>query len=203
MKQREERRKKILDVSLTLFSENGYKGATMRTIAKLADMPLSSIYRIFKDKDEIFSCLVNTAIQETGALLSLIMSPEIKDGQVSQQHLDLLFQQMQYYIKLHKQIHILTQASSSGSVFRNRMEEILREYSQGIVTMISQYLNIEFQPNPDQSAAIKSLAASIVYEYGTIVKNYRESDFFVQFIRFFIRGAYERIFSFAQEFCLN
>ena len=45
---------KILKVSTTLFSELGYKGASVRKIAAAVGIRESAIYNHYKNKEEIF-----------------------------------------------------------------------------------------------------------------------------------------------------
>lgn len=52
-----ETKKKIIDVSLELFSEQGYKGTTIRQIANAVGIKGSSIYNHFKGKDEILASI--------------------------------------------------------------------------------------------------------------------------------------------------
>lgn len=52
--QKDDIRKDILKVAKEEFHSNGFKDASMRTIAKKAGVGLSNIYNYFKNKDEIF-----------------------------------------------------------------------------------------------------------------------------------------------------
>lgn len=47
------RKNKILSAAYDLFSEHGYYNITTNMIAKTADVPISSLYSYFNDKDEI------------------------------------------------------------------------------------------------------------------------------------------------------
>ena len=47
-------RKIIIEVARTEFLEEGFKNASMRTIAKKSNVGLSNIYNYFKNKDEIY-----------------------------------------------------------------------------------------------------------------------------------------------------
>ena len=51
--QKEEIKRKILEVAKEEFFEKGFKATSMRTIADKADVVLSNIYNYFKSKDEI------------------------------------------------------------------------------------------------------------------------------------------------------
>lgn len=47
-------REKIKKAALEIFSEEGFKGATTRGIAKAADVNESTVFRIFGSKDKLF-----------------------------------------------------------------------------------------------------------------------------------------------------
>ena len=46
-------REKILDEALTLFSEKGFEGTTVRDIASAVGITASSLYKHFESKDAI------------------------------------------------------------------------------------------------------------------------------------------------------
>jgi AcrR family transcriptional regulator len=50
-------KKQILDSSYQLFVERGYRGSSMRDIAKHAGIKAASIYNHFKNKEEIFEAV--------------------------------------------------------------------------------------------------------------------------------------------------
>ena len=52
--QKDNIRKKILEVARSEFIAKGFKDTSMRTIAKKGEVNLSNIYNYFSNKDEIF-----------------------------------------------------------------------------------------------------------------------------------------------------
>jgi len=48
----------IINISLTLFSEKGFEGVSMREIAAAVGIKAASIYNHFKNKEEIFSSII-------------------------------------------------------------------------------------------------------------------------------------------------
>ncbi len=52
-------RTKILDESLSLFSEKGFDGTTVRDIASAVGITASSLYKHFESKDAIFEAIFN------------------------------------------------------------------------------------------------------------------------------------------------
>jgi AcrR family transcriptional regulator len=55
---RKELRAEMLDAARELFNRAGYEGFTMRKLAQLMEYSPGNIYLYFKDKNEIFDCLV-------------------------------------------------------------------------------------------------------------------------------------------------
>ena len=65
---------KILSCSLTLFSEKGFDGVSVREIAKSVGVRESALYKHFKNKDEMFSSLVEPAMNGFYDLYHMIES---------------------------------------------------------------------------------------------------------------------------------
>ena len=61
----------ILNVALELFATRGFHGATTAEIAKQASAGVGSIYRYFKDKDELIHALFVYIVKKINAALSV------------------------------------------------------------------------------------------------------------------------------------
>jgi Transcriptional regulator len=59
---KEDKYKSILDAARAEFIQHGFKDASMRRIAKNANVGLSNIYNYYKSKDNIYLCVVQPAI---------------------------------------------------------------------------------------------------------------------------------------------
>lgn len=75
MKEEKNTKSQILDVSLRLFSEKSYYGASIRDIAKEVGIRESAIYNHFKAKDEILSEIINLFANRN--IGSLILTDEL------------------------------------------------------------------------------------------------------------------------------
>lgn len=62
--QKDDIRKKILEVSERLFIRNGYDNTSLKQIAERSYISKSNIYRYFSSKEEIYDILVEPARQE-------------------------------------------------------------------------------------------------------------------------------------------
>ena len=74
-------RQKVLDAARTLFAERGYDAATIRDIAKGADMSTGAVFANFQDKAELFECVF---AEEMDGLLADIQSGASIEGRVSE-----------------------------------------------------------------------------------------------------------------------
>jgi len=52
------KRERVINAALTIFDRDGFHRATMDDIAKLADVGKGSIYRYFKNKDDLLQCIL-------------------------------------------------------------------------------------------------------------------------------------------------
>ncbi len=71
-KYKKELRAEMLDAAREIFSRDGYEGFTMRKLAKSVEYSPANIYLYFKDKDEIFDCLVDESFAD---LLEVLPQP--------------------------------------------------------------------------------------------------------------------------------
>lgn len=56
-------KEKIIDVSIDLFSKNGYNGVSIRDITKLVGIRESSLYKHFKSKEEILDTILENFLK--------------------------------------------------------------------------------------------------------------------------------------------
>lgn len=54
---KDEKRRQILEAALALFSDYGFHGASMAKLAEKANVPVGTIYRHFKSKEELIHAL--------------------------------------------------------------------------------------------------------------------------------------------------
>jgi AcrR family transcriptional regulator len=54
---KDQKRRQILDAALSLFSDYGFHGASMARLAETASVPVGTIYRHFKSKEELIHAL--------------------------------------------------------------------------------------------------------------------------------------------------
>jgi len=92
---------KILDAAQKLWKKGGEKGLTMRAVARAAGTNTPSVYRRFRDRDDILRGLLQRVRREVTGLLEAASSPEegcerYLDYALSQPHEYELFYQHEY-----------------------------------------------------------------------------------------------------------
>lgn len=75
-------KKKILDVSLELFSQKGYSSVSIRDICKYVEIKESSVYYHFENKQSIFDELMNMFIEYAKGMMTQLEN-SLADGQNS------------------------------------------------------------------------------------------------------------------------
>jgi AcrR family transcriptional regulator len=59
-----ESKKRILAAAIRIFSEYGYKGASMRMIAKRAEISVGGLYLYYKNKDDLYLTLMKSRLDD-------------------------------------------------------------------------------------------------------------------------------------------
>lgn len=62
--QKGEIRRRLIDAARKEFIEKGFEKASMRQIAKVAEISTSNVYNYFKNKDDLFSTIVNPTVEQ-------------------------------------------------------------------------------------------------------------------------------------------
>ena len=74
---KDELRQAILEAAKQEFLDKGYKGASMRSIAKKANMTVGNLYRYFKNKEEINLTIVGPTFKEIDQALKAITANSV------------------------------------------------------------------------------------------------------------------------------
>lgn len=104
-----ESKRRILNSAVKVFSEYGYKGASMRIIARAAGIGVGTLYLYFESKEDLYATLITKRLEDltdrTKRLLKDIKEPEKALTAFIAMRLD--------YAKKHKEL-ILIQAREYG-----------------------------------------------------------------------------------------
>lgn len=129
-----ESKKKILSSAVRVFSQYGYKGASMRMIARAADISVGGPYLYFKNKEDLYLTLIKKRLEDlsdkTGETLKGIEDPA--------EAINTFIAMRLNYARKHREL-ILVQAREHGFTFgikvkkeffrqqRKVVEEIIRK----------------------------------------------------------------------------
>jgi AcrR family transcriptional regulator len=189
----------ILAVARREFLSEGFKDASMRSIAQKADVGLSNIYNYFKNKDEIFRAIVKPALDDIYKFI---------DRQHNEENVDLeRFSTLKYqedavesYISLIDQyweeLYLLF-FQSEGSSIRNFRET----FTDHLTEVNISYQQIVKRHYPDSNEVspffMHTLSAWMVSILGEIIRHrisrHRMRDFFKEYFRFEFAGWQELI----------
>jgi AcrR family transcriptional regulator len=73
---RKETLEKVTKGALTVFTEYGYHGATMKRITEATELSYGLVYHYFTSKEEVFSHLVNLALEKTQTIFEKALNRE-------------------------------------------------------------------------------------------------------------------------------
>ncbi len=144
---RNEIRKKLLEVSRISFMENGYQQTTMRGIANQANVTLSNIYNYFKNKDEILEVILQPLFTEMEQMLGRHNDPyyattswfEAEDvSQVEE------FKEHVAFIISYREEFKLLLYKCSGSKYENIKDYFIDRYTE----VSKEYLNLMKEKYP-------------------------------------------------------
>jgi AcrR family transcriptional regulator len=81
-REKQQQRKEMLEAAMQLFSEKGYHNASMQEIAEQAEFAVGTLYKFFKNKEEMYKALVTE--QADRFHVALGASLEISEDEVEQ-----------------------------------------------------------------------------------------------------------------------
>jgi AcrR family transcriptional regulator len=118
--QKEENRIRILQAATLEFSENGYRRASMREIAKQAGMTVGNIYAYFQSKDALFDAVVSPTVKQLETLIFDVPLPRFSQRSPLR---DIAYAVSQLYRENRVQFLILMNGAK-GSAFEDAKEQI-------------------------------------------------------------------------------
>ncbi len=77
----DERRQEIIRAAMDVFSRSGFSGSTTRKIAERAGISEAMIYSHFKDKEELYSAIIDQKMQESEPLYYPLDAMRKKDDE--------------------------------------------------------------------------------------------------------------------------
>ncbi|QHT47927.1 TetR/AcrR family transcriptional regulator [Bacillus sp. SB49] len=100
MQKSAEKRERILQAAIQMFSMNGYSNATIKEVAKAAGVSFGTVFTYFENKEELFHASVLEPLEEVKAVM--LASPEpseeptVQIRELIEQHVNFFAQQTVY-----------------------------------------------------------------------------------------------------------
>src|SRR6266542_1946785 len=93
-------KKRILNSAVKVFSEYGYKGASMRIIARAAGIGVGTLYLYFKSKEDLYATLTTNRLEDLAAKTDKIL----EDIEEPDEALIALISMRLNYARRHKEL---------------------------------------------------------------------------------------------------
>ncbi|MDR0419783.1 MAG: TetR/AcrR family transcriptional regulator [Prevotellaceae bacterium] len=196
---KDDKYKSILDAARKEFINKGFKNASMRSIAKYADVSLSNIYNYFLNKDEIFLVIVKPAKDNIFSFVAeQHMEKHIDINRIS--NFDYQEKVIELFIQLlekYKEELCLLLYHSEGSSMRN-FRDILTDHLTTVnndhMVLIKKHYPHAHDISPFFIHTLSAFMVSIVGEIITHdLSKEKTQDFFREYFKFEIAGWRELI----------
>ncbi len=133
-------REKILDAGLLLFARKGLAATGVTEIAREAGVSLGLLYHYYASKEELFSALVNMAVQGAKEALEGFSEDELDASGQIKKISRMVSGVLQRENKTAYYFLLLTQAGLTGIAPENQMQSLLSSGDMGVPFMILQNL---------------------------------------------------------------
>ena len=132
-----EKKEKIKDVAIKLFSENGYHNVSTNEIAKSAGISIGTLYNYFSDKKAIYNELVGDLYtQVLGKITPEVLSPVNSPIALIERYVNLIMEGHTYMTNFQREI---TALSYQDAEFR-KLEETYRAFAtKKILSLLQEY----------------------------------------------------------------
>jgi AcrR family transcriptional regulator len=125
-------RRGIEKVALELFGLKGYRAATMREIARRSDMTIGNLYAYYRNKEQLFDCIVLPAYQEIERLIDsgqeLLLSGRRLDAGLLAENFE---EAASLFGRYHKQLRLLFR-TNLGTKYERVREDLIRSMAEHI-----------------------------------------------------------------------
>jgi AcrR family transcriptional regulator len=113
-----ESKRKILSSAIQMFSRYGYKGTSMRMIAKAADISIGGLYLYFRNKEDLYTTLISNRLDD----LTAETKRTLKDIQDPAEAMRTFIAMRIEYAKKHREL-ILVLGKEQGFTFGLRAKK--------------------------------------------------------------------------------
>ena len=128
-----DKRAAILKAALELFSENGFHGTPMTLLAERAHVGIGTIYRYFKNKEEVINRLYRTLKNESVAAMRKNV---LKEMPIREQYIGIFENLLKYYISHPEKFLFLEQYTYSPFINSSTKQDVCSAYGDSLVNFI-------------------------------------------------------------------
>jgi len=160
-------KKKILESAKKEFLDKGFVNASLRTIAANAGVTTGAMYRHFKDKDALFSALVDKAIEVTTktVMMADVLTHMEDTNPLGKEHEEkenlVLFEFMNYIYSDFDAFTLLI-SKSSGSTHENFIKEITDLYSKNCIQTLNWMYKEKYTKKKLDNMTVHVIASSLI-----------------------------------------
>jgi AcrR family transcriptional regulator len=123
-----ESKKRILNAAIKIFCEYGYKGTSMRLIARKANISVGGLYLYFKSKDDLFLTLLKTRMDDLVGKAAEVLKDVRDPAEAIRKYLTFRFN----YAKEHKEV-ILALGRDPGFGFGMDIKKKFFSQQRGVI----------------------------------------------------------------------
>jgi len=196
---KEEVRKRIKKAARNEFEQKGYQKASMRSMALSAGITVGNLYRYFKNKDDLFQVIIQSAFEEIYKFV---------DGFARFEKTTLFKKEEQEdFIKTFKEslIRIYLQHRSELIILLNGSEGSPMEHArEQIISLIAWRIKEEAFPKmkkkmmiPEDDFLARVLATSFIEGISLVLKKFEDKEktkeLFIQFTHLYFRGLFSEL----------
>mgnify|MGYP006288106031 CR=1 FL=1 len=165
-RERQMRRRAMLDAAQAVFAEKGYADATLDEIAERAEFGKGTLYNYFEGgKEELLFAVFDDIIGEMEALIHTVFHEELDDGRSMREafhtfverYFEMVRDRQNLFLILVREAHLMAFSDDADRVqfFRDQYERLVDTLTPALEAAIEQG---EIQPLPPESVANLLLA---------------------------------------------
>lgn len=117
----QEKRDRILDKAILLFSEQGYNDTTISKIAKASEVSFGSVFTYFSSKEELFHAAVIEPLEKINIIL-LDFNPEATDPLMELEK--MVKSHINLFAKLSNYLRLIVQVIGQHTKFKTQFEKL-------------------------------------------------------------------------------
>lgn len=161
---RKETESRIILTALRLFSQQGYAGTSMRTIAKEAGISLGLSYNYFSSKEQLLKAIVDQCLQEIKKSMQAGEAEELKLETLMANMLEVVQSKREFWRLFHQlrmQQNIMESLLSEALAIQNYILQQLRQLAE-----------IKRTSSPDEEALLLFAALDGIINHSLILPDY-------------------------------